>query len=206
MAERKFPLTDVILGAAISVVLLGGFFLGGIGPLDSLELKLYDLRAKMRANRQVGDEIVIVAVDDPSIQQVGPWPWPRGYMAQLVDQLSESEAKVIALDVFYPDAEVNQGLEAVRKLHKQIVESRQQLAFTGEDAARQRAMADRLFGQFNKVFEDSEKQLDNDGQLADSIALADNPDRQAKLKEWLDPLKEDAYIEESMKILEDMQP
>ncbi|HUK53839.1 MAG TPA: serine/threonine-protein kinase [Candidatus Binatia bacterium] len=176
MAERKFPLIDVIIGAGISVVLLAGFFIG-IGPLDSLELKLYDLRARMRANHQIGDEIVIVAVDDASVQQIGPWPWPRGYMAQLVDQLSESEAKVIALDVFYPDAEVNQGLEAVRKIHKQIVDSRQQLVFnqTPEvDTRRERAAADRLFEEFNKIFVDSEKQLDNDGQLADSIALAGN--------------------------------
>ena len=176
MAERKFPLTDVILGAIISVVLLGGFFIG-VGPLDSLELKLYDLRAKLRATHQPGDEIVIVAVDDPSIQQIGRWPWPRGYMAQLVDQLSESEAKVIALDLLYSDPEVNQGLEEVRKLHKQIVEARQQLVFQqtpGVDTRQERAVADRLFEQFNKIFTDSEKQLDNDGQLADSIALAGN--------------------------------
>jgi len=173
MAERKFPLTDVLVGAAISLVLLAGFFVG-FGPLDSLELKLYDLRAKMRASSQIGSDIVLVAVDDPSIAQLGRWPWPRAYMGALIDQLSEAEAKVIALDLLYSDAEVNQGLEEVRKLHKQIVQARQQLTFTGDDAARQRAMADRLFGQFNKVFDDSEKALDNDAQLENSVALADN--------------------------------
>ena len=55
MADRKFPLTDVILGAGISAILLAGFFIG-IGPLDSLELKLYDLRARMHATHQVGNE------------------------------------------------------------------------------------------------------------------------------------------------------
>ena len=176
MAERKFPLTDVIVGAALSLVLLAGFFVG-IGPLDSLESKLYDLRAKMRASHKVGDEIVIVAVDDASIQQLGRWPWPRGYMADLVDQLSENEAKVIALDLLYSDAEVNQGLETVRELHKQIVESRGKLVFEqieGVDTRKERAVADQLFSQFDKVFVDKEKQLDNDGRLADSIALAGN--------------------------------
>ena len=176
MAERKFPLTDVIVGAVISLVLVAGFFVG-FGPLDSLELKLYDVRAKMRATHKVGDQIVIVAVDDPSIAQIGRWPWPRGYMADLVDQLSEDEAKVIALDLLYSDAEVNQGLDAVRELHKQIVESRKQLVFEqveGVDTRRERAVADQLFAQFDKVFTDREKQLDNDGRLADSIALAGN--------------------------------
>ena len=172
MADRKFPLTDVIVGAVISAVLLAGFFIG-FGPLDSLELKLYDLRARTRATRQIGDDIVIVAVDDASIQQLGRWPWPRAYMGQLIDQLSEWEAKVIGLDVVYSDPEVNQGLEEVRKLHKQIIEARGQLVF-GQDAQRERAMADRLFAQFNKVFDDSEKQLDDDAILENSIALSDN--------------------------------
>ena len=77
MADRKFPLVDVILGAVVSLVLVLGLYVG-VGPIDTLELKLYDLRAKLRAKRQVGDEIVIVAVDDSSIAQIGRWPWPRG--------------------------------------------------------------------------------------------------------------------------------
>jgi len=176
MAERKFPVTDVIVGAVISAVLLAGFFIG-FGPLDSLELKLYDLRAKTRATRPASSDIVIVAVDDPSIAQLGRWPWPRGYMGELVDQLSESEAKVIALDLLYSDAEVNQGLEEVRKLHKQIVEARKQLVFNqnpGVDTRRERAAADQVFNEFNKIFDDSEKQLDNDGLLENSIALSGN--------------------------------
>jgi len=176
MAERKFPLTDVIVGAVISAVLFVGFFVG-FGPLDSLELKLYDVRAKMRATHKVGDQIVIVAVDDPSIQQIGSWPWPRAYMADLVDQLSESDAKVIALDLTYSDAEVNPGLEEVRKLHKQIVDARKDLVFSqtqGVDTRRERAVADQLFAQFDKIFVNAEKELDNDGRLDDSIALAGN--------------------------------
>jgi len=177
MAERKFPLTDVIVGAVISLVLLGGFFIG-IGPLDSLELKLYDLRARMRSAPKIAEQqIVIVAVDDASVQQIGTWPWPRAYMGKLIDQLSEADAKVIALDLLYSDPEVNVGLEEVRKLHKQIVDARKDLVFQqveGVDTRKERAVADQLFAQFDKVFVDSEKQLDNDGQLADSIALAGN--------------------------------
>jgi len=177
MADRKFPLTDVIVGAVISAVLLVGFFIG-FGPLDSLELKLYDLRARMRTAPKIGDQqIVIVAVDDASIQQIGTWPWPRAYVGKLIDQLSEAEAKVIGLDLIYSDPEINIGLEQVRKLHKQIVEARNKLVFEqveGLDTRRERAVADQLFSQFDRVFVDSEKELDNDGQLADSVALAGN--------------------------------
>ena len=48
MADRKFPLVDMIFGAVVSLAVLTGFYVG-VGPLDTLELKLYDLRAKLRA-------------------------------------------------------------------------------------------------------------------------------------------------------------
>jgi eukaryotic-like serine/threonine-protein kinase len=172
MADRKFPLIDMILGAVVSLAVLLGFFVG-VGPLDTLELKLYDLRAKLRANHQVGDEIVIVAVDDASISQIGPWPWPRAYMGQLIDQVSEAEAKVIALDVLYKDAEINPGLESVRDLRKKFQAAQDRMTFDIE-AVKERAQSQRFFGEFSKIFDDTEKQLDNDARLADSIALAGN--------------------------------
>ena len=172
MADRKFPVVDVILGAVVSLVMLLGLYVG-VGPIDTLELKLYDLRAKLRANRQVGDEIVIVAVDDASISQIGRWPWPRAYMGQLVDQLSEAESKVIALDLLYSDAEINPGLEAVRDLRKQFQQAQSGMRFEKE-AIKERAQSQRFFGQFQKIFDDTDKRLDNDARLADSIALAGN--------------------------------
>jgi serine/threonine-protein kinase len=172
MAERKFPTGDIILGAVVSLVLSLGFFIG-FGPVDSLESKLYDLRAKLRANHQVGNEIVIVAVDDPSIAQIGSWPWPRAYMGELIDQLSEAESKVIALDLVYADPEVNPGLKAVRDIRGKIQQAQHQLVF-GKDADTERAQSARLFTQLDKIFSDTEKGLDNDGLLADSIALAGN--------------------------------
>ena len=172
MADRKFPVVDVILGAVVSLAVLLGFYVG-VGPVDTLELKLYDLRAKLRATHQVGDEIVIVAVDDASISQIGRWPWPRAYMGQLVDQVSEAEAKVIALDLLYSDAEINPGLESVRDLHKQLQDAQSHMTFV-EEADKERAQSQRFFGQFFKVFDDTEKRLDNDARLADSLALAGN--------------------------------
>jgi serine/threonine-protein kinase len=172
MADRKFPIVDVILGAAVSLAVLLGFYVG-VGPLDTLELKLYDMRARIRATRQVGDEIVIVAVDDASIAQIGRWPWPRSYMGQLLDQVSESEAKVIGLDVLYTDAEINPGLEAIRDLHKKFQDAQSKMTFEKE-AEKERAQSQRFFAQFFKIFDDTEKQLDNDARLADSIALAGN--------------------------------
>ena len=44
-------------------------------------------------------EIVLVKVDDEALRQVGRWPWPRRYHAQLTDALTQAGAKRIVFDV-----------------------------------------------------------------------------------------------------------
>lgn len=49
--------------------------------------------------------IAIVEIDDASLAQIGRWPWPRRRTAGLVDQIHASGAKLIVLNLFFPDAE-----------------------------------------------------------------------------------------------------
>jgi diguanylate cyclase (GGDEF)-like protein/PAS domain S-box-containing protein len=50
-------------------------------------------------------DIVIVAVDEQSLQSVGAWPWPRRLHADLVQRLSGAGAKVIGFDVVFAEAD-----------------------------------------------------------------------------------------------------
>jgi serine/threonine-protein kinase len=171
MADRKFPITDVLVGAAVAALVFLGFYWQW-APLESMELTMYDMRAKLRTGKPGSNDVVIVAVDDASIQQVGRWPWPRSYVGEIIDLLSESGAKVIGLNLILSDPEVNPGLEEVRKLRKQFADAQAQLRF-GEEAQRERAQSSRLFKALDDIFAQSEKGLDNDARLSDSIALSD---------------------------------
>ena len=54
--------------------------------------------------RQSTGQVVIVDIDEASLEKYGQWPWPRNVMADLTDSLSEKGAKVIAFDgVFSED-------------------------------------------------------------------------------------------------------
>src|SRR5690606_8170273 len=44
-------------------------------------------------------DIVIAAIDDPSLQEVGRWPWPRPVLAELIDRISAGRPAAIGLDV-----------------------------------------------------------------------------------------------------------
>ena len=50
------------------------------------------------------ENIVIVGIDDKSIQEFGVWPWPRSIHANLINQLTEYEAKVVGYDVTFAEA------------------------------------------------------------------------------------------------------
>lgn len=47
------------------------------------------------------DDIVIIAIDEQSIDRIGRWPWPRGVHAQLLNKLTEAGVKAVAMDVLF---------------------------------------------------------------------------------------------------------
>ena len=48
-------------------------------------------------------EITLIKIDDYSLQKIGSWPIPRTIHAEMIDQLSHFGAKVVSLDIFYPE-------------------------------------------------------------------------------------------------------
>ena len=48
-------------------------------------------------------DVRVVMIDDRSIEHLGPWPWPRYYLARLTEELARRKAKVIAYDIVFPE-------------------------------------------------------------------------------------------------------
>jgi diguanylate cyclase (GGDEF)-like protein/PAS domain S-box-containing protein len=64
----------------------------------ALRHALADLRFNWQTRQATGD-IVVVAIDAPSIDKIGVWPWPRQLYAELLRQLENADVQDIALDV-----------------------------------------------------------------------------------------------------------
>lgn len=76
-----------------------------ITRLDSL---LYDARfSLLPPEREHRVPIVIVDIDELSIQQQGRWPWQRSKIAHLVNQLQEYQAGLIGLDIIFSESSPN---------------------------------------------------------------------------------------------------
>ncbi|MCB1759753.1 MAG: CHASE2 domain-containing protein [Gammaproteobacteria bacterium] len=63
---------------------------------------LYDSQLRLWS-RPAPDDIVIVAVDSPSLARLGRWPWPRARHAELIGRLSDEGARAILLDILFAE-------------------------------------------------------------------------------------------------------
>ena len=68
------------------------------GAHKALQHAIGDARFGWFARPATGD-IVLVAIDPRSIEEIGVWPWPRTLHAQLIDRLEGAGASDIAFDV-----------------------------------------------------------------------------------------------------------
>lgn len=97
-----------ILATALILVLAADLLPGLRDLLRTFEQRLYDLRVQQVAMWSApSDEIVIVGIDDHSLEAfegtLGRMPWPRHIYADLIEQCSA--ARVIAMDIFFPEAD-----------------------------------------------------------------------------------------------------
>ncbi len=81
-----------------------------IGLFTRMELKLYDSWFRLNGARNPGEEIVVIAIDDHSIEQIGPLAWPRSVHAQLLDKLSQ--AQVVTFDLTFGSLKEAEGDKA----------------------------------------------------------------------------------------------
>ncbi|MDF2900014.1 MAG: histidine kinase [Phenylobacterium sp.] len=83
--------------------------------LDRADTAIYDGLMQL-GRRPPLDDIVIIAIDNPSLQALGRWPWPRARHSELLNTLAQARPKAIAYDVLFvepdADAKADQDLAA----------------------------------------------------------------------------------------------
>lgn len=71
---------------------------------EFLELKGYDIFHVLKKPAHPPEDIVIVAIDEPSFAEIGKqWPWPRSIHAKLIDVLKKEGASVIGFDILFSE-------------------------------------------------------------------------------------------------------
>lgn len=92
------PTRTALVAASISIALIAFIWMGGM--FNAARLRLSDLYF---VGSEVSDDIVIVALDDASLNAFGrsPAQWDRSIYADLIGLLSSAGARVVAFDLLF---------------------------------------------------------------------------------------------------------
>ena len=146
----KQHLVRIALGLAITLFFIGHaarwYQVGFISQLDNI---IYDARLQLTMPRGLDPRIVILDIDEKSLQEVARWPWPRDVMARIIDKLfTRYEVLLLGFDVVFPEADYSSGIKALDAMA------------AGEL---------KTIPSFRAVYERLRPQLDNDGLFAQAI-------------------------------------
>ncbi|MDR3323593.1 MAG: CHASE2 domain-containing protein, partial [Zoogloeaceae bacterium] len=71
---------------------------------------LKDFLLQIAAGTAPENRVVVVDIDDDSIEQLGSWPWPRSRIADLVEMLlTDYQAQAVGLDIVFPEPRDPEG-------------------------------------------------------------------------------------------------
>jgi len=127
---KKLSFIRIDFGLALLVTLTGLtlFVFSGINGdnrpgfvfLQNIEQSSLDTRFSLRGARAHDPRIVIVGIDERTLQKINSFPLPRSNYAALVEQLNAGGARIIAFDEAFPTPESNSGPQALEQLQKNL--------------------------------------------------------------------------------------
>jgi len=114
----KQHIVRIALGLVITLFFIGHaakyYEVPFITQLDNI---IYDARLQLTMPRGVDPRIVILNIDEKSLEQVGHWPWPRDVLARLIDKLfGKYQTAVVAFDVVFAEADNSSGIRVLDRL------------------------------------------------------------------------------------------
>jgi adenylate cyclase len=105
--KKRFP---AILAAILTIIFFGlavrRLALTDSSFLTSLEWRWVDLKFRVRGARAPGKEVVIVGLDDKTLEKLGSARvFRRENFAKLIEKLTQADPKAIGFDILFPEKE-----------------------------------------------------------------------------------------------------
>ena len=136
--------------------------------IPSLERKAYDLGV-VATSRTPHPDVIVIAIDETSIANIGRWPWQRDVLAKMTDILAGAKAKVVGSTILLSEPQIDKGYQYVAKLMDLV--AKMAVPAPAADGAAPAAPAD---SPILALLQEAERELNTDRKLADSYAKAGN--------------------------------
>jgi len=117
-SERRLLVDTAILGVLLTLLIVA---LEYTGLLAAPERFFYDLRARncQYFTPPPTDKLVHLDIDDASLEAIGRWPWSRGTLAEIVDEIRIAGARALAWDVIFSEQQPK-GYEEISPLEADL--------------------------------------------------------------------------------------
>ncbi|MDH3447451.1 MAG: CHASE2 domain-containing protein, partial [Gammaproteobacteria bacterium] len=97
------------------------------GVFSALDRHAYNLGVKFSAAKEPQEDIVVVAIDDKSLQTLGAWPWSRDVLAEITQQLVRAKPRVVGFTTPFDTGQYEAGIASLADLRK-ILKSEKKLS------------------------------------------------------------------------------
>jgi len=114
---RKYMLRSLFSLTLLLIFVLHSLDIIELGFIEALEHKLYDVRLELTMPHTLDDRIVIVDMDEQSLNEIGRWPWNRALIAQIMTKLFETyQIDILGMDVVFAEPDESSGLKQLQAL------------------------------------------------------------------------------------------
>lgn len=113
-ALKPSLLTTYWRWSLVVVAVAAALAFSGLGALDWVDRQVHDWLTRQIPQRPPQPGIILVDIDERSLAEIGPWPWPRPVVAQLIQALRHRGARLQVWDMFF--SEPASGDEALAKV------------------------------------------------------------------------------------------
>ena len=116
---KKYLKSDWLIGLVIMLLCM----LAAITDLNrDIELTGYDLGVRFSSTKSANQDVVIIKIDEASLQEKGGWPWPRDILAEATRKLASARPAVIGYVLPLDREQSASGLEYIHELQDLVKE------------------------------------------------------------------------------------
>ncbi len=102
MPVKRIALREWFILSCLLLVLTAS--LAFTDALNRIDLVFYDHMMQLNS-ADVRNDILIVAIDDVSLNELGKWPWPRQRHAELLKKINTAAPLAVGLDILFDEEE-----------------------------------------------------------------------------------------------------
>jgi adenylate cyclase len=113
-----------VVGFGLAVACLAWVAQAWLAPgwLPELEARSGDVVWRLNAQHKDERRLIIVDIDERSLREIGPWPWPRATQARLVQEIARLGAGQQVFDIVFTDERPgDEALAAAVRQHNAVL-------------------------------------------------------------------------------------